>query len=388
MDITFSRRMSGDEGDIFHTLNEQKRELERAGKTLYDLSIGTPDFKPPKYVIDAVAKACEAPENYKYSIHDLPRLQDALIDYYEKRYQVALRREEITSVSGTQEGLAHIFFTICDPGDYVLVPDPGYPIFSDGPWLAGAKTYPYPLTEDNGYLPDFDAIPEEILQKAKAMVVSYPLNPLGVTAPDTFYPALIRFANEHHIVIIHDNAYSDIIFCRNQGRSFLSFEGAKEVGIEFFSLSKSFNLTGARISFALGNEQIIRKFKSLRSRIDYGIFLPVQYGAIAALTGPMEEVRRQCDEYEARSRRLTGGFRSIGWEVPDADGSMFVWAKIPDAYEDSVIFSQALMEKAGVICTPGSSFGSFGKRYVRFALVLPVEQIDAVIEAIGSSHVI
>lgn len=388
MEIRFSDRVLEEEAGIFQILNDRKSELLKEGRKLYDMSIGTPDFAPPSHVVRAVREAASKPENYKYAMKDMVQLQEALISYYRRRYQVDLKQGEMTSVSGTQEGMAHIFFTLCNPGDYVLVPNPGYPIFSDGAKMAGARLYPYPLLEENGYLPKLDEIPKEIRAKAKVMVVSYPLNPIGVTAPDAFYDELIDFAKENQIVIINDNAYSDIVFCDCGGKSFLSHRGAKEVGMEFFSLSKSFNMTGARISFAVGNADIIKAFKSFRSNIDYGLFLPVQYGAIAALNGDPGEVQAQCDEYKERSRALTGGFRKLGWDVTDAEGSMFVWAKIPAHYKDCESFCSDLMEKAGVICTPGSSFGTLGTRYVRFALVLPVPIIEEVVEAVRKSGVV
>ena len=232
--------------------------------------------------MEAMRKACEDPQNYKYALADLPELLEAVQYRYKKRFGVELEKEEITSVYGTQEGMAHIGMVLCDPKDTILVPDPGYPLFEMSGIMAGAKIQTYPIEEKNGYLPQLSEIPEDVLEQAKYMIVSYPLNPVCVCAPDTFYPELIAFAKKHDIVILHDNAYSDIIFSREKGRSFLSFEGAKEVGAEFYSLSKSYNLTGARISFLVGNKEIVRKLKIFRSQIDYGIFLP---GTICCYSG-------------------------------------------------------------------------------------------------------
>lgn len=217
------------------------------------------------------------------------------------------------------------------------------------------------------------------------MIVSYPLNPVCVCAPDEFYEELIAFAKEHQIIILHDNAYSDIIYTRKQGRSFLSFAGAKEVGVEFYSLSKTYNLTGARISFVVGNREIVKKFKTLRSQIDYGIFLPIQYAAIAALTGPDDFVEKQRQDYEARNKALCGGLRKIGWEVPDSQGTMFVWAKIPKGYRSSFDFCMKLMEETGLIVTPGSAFGSEGEGYVRMALVINEQQIEELLKVLDES---
>ena len=284
--------------------------------------------------------------------------------------------------------MAHVAQALCDPGDIILVHNPGYSVFSAGPMFCGADVRTYDLHEENGYLIEFDKIPEEIRKKARFMVVNYPGNPLCEAAPDSFYEELIAFAKDNDIIIIHDNAYSDIIYGGRTGKSFLSFEGAKEVGAEFYSLSKSFDYTGARMSFLVGNAQIIEKFRTIRSQIDYGIFLPVQYGAIAALKEPEDAVLAQCQEYEQRMKTLCSGLRSIGWDCPDSEGTMFVWAPLPKGYTNSEQFVLELMEKTGVICTPGSSFGSLGEGYVRFALVLPSEKLAEAVESIKQSGIV
>ena len=388
MQIRFSRKSRELGAGIFARLDDKKEEMRRQGRTIYNLSVGTPDFQTPQAIMDAVSRAAQDPDNYRYSLRDIPELKSALARYYRRRYQVELADDEMMSIYGSQEGMAHIAWALCDPGDLVLVPNPGYPIFKIGPELCGCRIWEYPLLEENDYLPDLDSIPEDIRSLAKFMVVSYPNNPVCRCAPDSFYTKLIRFAKENSIVIVHDNAYSDIVFSEQKGRSFLSFPGAREVGVEFYSLSKSFDYTGARMSFAVGNRDIIAKFRAIRSQIDYGIFLPVQYGAIAALEEPEDAVLAQCAEYEKRSRTLCEGLRSIGWYVPDCDGTMFVWAPLPEGYKNSETFALTLIDKAGVICTPGVSFGSLGEGYVRFALVLPPEELISAVEAIRESGII
>lgn len=370
---------------IFGTLNEKKEELLKEGRKVYNLSVGTPDFRPAPHVMKAMQEACGKAENYKYSLADLPELLEAVQYRYDKRFGVHIGTDEIMSVYGSQEAMAHIGFVFCDPGDVILVPNPGYPMFEMSGIMAGAQVEYYDIEEKNGYLPDLDSIPEETLKRTKYMIVSYPLNPVCVCAPDEFYERLIAFAKKYGIVILHDNAYSDITFTGKPGRSFLSFEGAKDVGVEFYSLSKSYNLTGARISFVVGNKEIISRFRLLRSQIDYGIFYPVQYAAIAALTGPDDFIEEQRERYEARNRALCGGLRSIGWNVPDSQGTMFVWAKIPEGYESSVDFCMKLMEQTGVIVTPGSAFGSNGEGYVRMALVVDEETIQEIVSVLGRS---
>lgn len=385
--IQFSEMVNGFKTGIFATLNEKKEELIKEGRKVYNLSVGTPDFKPAPHVMKAMQDACKDPENYKYALADLPELLKAVQYRYEKRFGVRVETDEIMSVYGSQECMAHIGMVFCNPGDTILVPNPGYPMFEMSGIMAKANLEYYAIKEENGYLPDLDHIPEETLKRAKYMIVSYPLNPVCVCAPDEFYPKLIDFAKKNEIVILHDNAYSDIIYTRKQGRSFLSFEGAKEVGVEFYSLSKSYNLTGARISFVVGNREIIEKFRTLRSQIDYGIFLPIQYAAIAALTGPDDFIEEQRQQYEARNRALCGGLRKIGWNVPDSQGTMFVWAKIPEGYESSADFCIRLMERTGVIVTPGSAFGSEGEGYVRMALVVDEQMIAEIIQVLDESGI-
>ena len=324
MELQMASRMKDFEEGIFQMLNEKKEELTAKGRTVYNLSVGTPDFEPMPEVMEAVAEACRDPKNYRYSLKDIPQLVEALISRYRRRYGVNLEPEEIMSVYGSQEGITHLGLALCDPGDRVLVPDPGYPIFSIGPSLAQAVPVTYPLTEENGYLPNLDALGEEA-DRARFMIVSYPLNPICKCAPHSFYEKLIPWAKEHNLIIVHDNAYSDIIYDGREGISILSSPGAKDICVEFYSLSKSYNYTGARMGFLVGNRQIVSAFRRLRSQIDYGTFLPVQYGASAALNASDEPVRRQCALYQERRDALCAGLRSIGWNVPDSEGSMFVW---------------------------------------------------------------
>lgn len=388
MRMQFADRMADYKEGIFQVLNEKKNELLGQGRVVYNLSVGTPDFKPSAHIVNALVEAAGKPENFKYSLGDMPELLDAVVERFDRRYGVKdLCHEEITSVYGSQEGIAHIAMSVCNPGDIVLVPNPGYPIFAVGPSLAGARLVTYPLTEDNGFLPKLDEIPEDVCRKTKMMIVSYPLNPVCAVAPRSFYEELVAWAEKNEIIIIHDNAYSDIVFDGNEGISLLSIPGAKEVGAEFYSLSKSFDLTGARIAFLVGNEKLVQNFKTFRSQIDYGIFKPIQYAAIAALTGSDEGVIRQCAEYQKRRDALCGGLRRIGWNVPDSKGSMFAWGPVPNQYRSSSDFVMDLMERTGVIVTPGSSFGSLGDRYVRFALTIPVPEIEKAVEAIRKSGI-
>ena len=383
--MQFLRAGEPAESNIFNRLDERKRALLKSGMDVINLSIGTPDFQPDQHVMQVVSQAALDPAQYKYSLNETRALLDAVENWYQRRYDVTLADDEIMAVCGSQEGIAHVCFPFAGPNDIILVPDPGYPIFSFGPLMTGATVALYPLRPENNWILDFADIPEDIADRAKAMVVSYPNNPTTAVADRAFYERLVLFAREHNIFVIHDNAYSDLMLNGKQGLSFLSIPGAKEVGIEFNSLSKTYNLTGMRVSFALGNREVISRFRAFRSQIDYGMFYPIQAGAVAALTGPQEIVTRNREGYMARRDALCGGLRRIGWDVPDAQGTMFVWAKIPEKYTSSVDFVIELMEKTGVICVPGSAFGAQGEGYVRFALVVPPARMEEAVRRIDES---
>ena len=376
------------ESNIFNQLDEKKRELAARGVDVINLSIGTPDFQPDLHVMQAVSEAALQPDNYKYSINDTGALIGAVQNWYDRRYSVKLDADQIMTVDGSQEGIAHVAFPFIEANDLVLAPDPGYPIFTFGPRMAGAEIGLYPLYEEKGWILDFDDIPDEVADRAKMMVVSYPNNPTTAVADTAFYEKLVAFAKQHDIIILHDNAYSDLVMDGQKGISFLSIPGAMDVGIEFNSLSKTYNLTGMRVSFAVGNRDIIQKFHAFRSQIDYGMWFPAQAGAVAALNGPQDIVEANRIGYQQRRDALCGGLRRIGWHVPDSKGTMFVWAKIPDGFASSADFVLELMDKTGVICVPGESFGEMGQGYVRFALVVPPARMEEAVRRIEESKIL
>ena len=386
--MEFSKRMNLFGDEIFAALNEKKVALEAQGRTIYNLSVGTPDFAPAPHIRQALVDAAKDPENWKYSLRDLPEMLQAVCSYYKRRFGVEITPDQVASCNGSQEGCGHIGMVLCDEGDTVLLPNPCYPVFIAGAKLAGAKPYFYPLVKEHGFLPYVAGIPEDVARKAKYMIVSLPANPVGSVGNPALYEELVAFAKKYDILIIHDNAYSDIIFDGAEGHSFFNTPGAMDVGVEFFSLSKSFDVTGARISFLVGRPDVVAAFRRLRGQIDFGMFLPVQKAAIAALTGPLDMVKDQCAVYQERRDALCGGLRSIGWNVPDSHGSMFVWAPIPERYTSSMDFCMDLVEKSGVLCTPGSSFGPLGEGYVRFALTMPAQRIAEAVKAIQDSGIL
>ena len=387
--MEFSHRLDLFGPEIFAALNDKKVALEAEGRRLFNLSVGTPDFVPADHIKQALIDAARDNENWKYSLRDLPELLDAVCSYYKRRFDVdTITPDKVMSFSGSQDGIGHLGLALCNDGDVVLLPDPCYPVFMTGSKLGGADPWYYKLTKENHFLPDVTAIPEEVARKAKFMLVSLPANPVGSIGTPELYAQLVDFCRKYDILLVHDNAYSDIIFDGAHGGSIFNTPGAEECAVEFFSLSKSFNVTGARISFLVGRPDVIAACKKLRTQIDFGMFLPVQKAAIAALTGPLDSVKRQCGEYQARRDALCGGLRSIGWNVPDSHGSRFVWAPLPTGYTDSMAFCLELIDKAGVICTPGFSFGPSGEGYVRFALTLPVERIREAVASIAASGMI
>ena len=387
--MEFSHRLELFGPEIFAALNDKKVALEAQGRHLYNLSVGTPDFAPAPHIKQALIDAAQDDENWKYSLRDLPEMLQAVCAYYQRRFGVeGLTPDEVMSFSGSQDGIGHLGLALCNDGDVVLLPDPCYPVFMTGTMLGGAKPWYYRLTKENRFLPDVRAIPEEVARQAKLMLVSLPANPVGSVGTPELYAELVDFCRRYDILLVHDNAYSDIIFDGVHGGSIFNTPGAAECAVEFFSLSKSFNVTGARISFLVGRADVIAACKKLRTQIDFGMFIPIQKAAIAALTGPLDSVRAQCAEYQRRRDALCGGLRGIGWDVPDSHGSMFVWAPVPAGYASSMDFCLQLIEKAGVICTPGSSFGPSGEGYVRFALTMPVQRIKQAVAAIAASGMI
>lgn len=378
-----SQRLDRFGAEVFASLNNKLLALKAQGKTIYNVSVGTPDFKPYDHVVEALTQAAQDPEMWKYALRDLPELKQAVCDYYERRFGVSgITPSMVQSCNGTQEGVGHLGLALLDPGDTILVPDPCYPVFEAGAKIADAKLEYYPLVAEHNYLPYVAGIDPEVADRAKYMIVSLPANPVGSVGTLEVYEEIITFAREHDLLIVHDNAYSDIVFDGEPGGSFLQYPGALEVGVEFFSLSKSFNVTGARIGFLVGREDVVSAFAKLRGQIDFGMFFPIQKAAIACLNGPRDEVEAQRLKYQERRDALCDGLEGLGWERPNAHGSMFVWAKLPGGRTDSMAFCEELMEKAGVVVTPGASFGPSGEGHVRMALVLPPDQIALAVEAI------
>lgn len=385
--MKFSKRMDLLAEGVFSRLDEEKQNMLASGKAVYDFTIGSPNIAPSKEVMDALITAAQQPESYMYSLHDTKELKETIQAWYRKRYQVELDTEtEILSLQGSQEGLAHVALALCDEGDIVLIPAPSYPIFANGPKIVGAELYEMPMLKEYDYLIQFDAIPEEIAEKAKMMIISYPNNPTGATAPDSFYEELIQFAKAHDIIVIHDTAYSNLVFDGEEGKSFLYYAGAKDIGIEFNSFSKTYGMAGARIGICVGNAEIVGILRKLKSNIDYGMFLPIQKAAIAALTQDQSIVKETRETYQRRRNRIVAGAAAAGWHIASCKSTMFLWAQIPEGYGSSEEFALNLLKCSGMLVTPGSSFGAYGEGFVRIALVQSDEVIEQALQALKESR--
>ncbi len=385
--MRYAKKMDSFPTSIFTELNQKKiTYYKQTGNQPIDFSVGSPNIPPSPSILEVMQKEVQKPENYKYAITELDNMLTTIQHWYDTRYHVPLDTNQIVCVSGSQEALSTLCLAFCDPGDTVLVPDPCYPVFQDGPHIASAHVEYMPLQEENDYIIQLDAIDPDVAKRAKLMIVSYPNNPTCAIAPDSFYHELIAFAKKYDILVVHDNAYSELVFDGVVGKSFLEYPGAMDVGIEINSLSKTFGIAGARFGVVVGNTQMIQAYRKLKSNMDYGVFLPIQKASIEALTHCTSDIKKTCDAYQERRDVLLSEFANIGWHIQKTPATMFIWARIPDNYDDSNTFTYDLLEKAGVVVTPGLSFGQQGKHYIRIALVQDVEKIKEAAKRIQNAH--
>lgn len=367
-----AKRLEGLGASVFTEMDNLKKELEKEGKDLINLSIGSPDRAPAMEIRQVLSQAVFDETQYGYTLtRGTAEFRKACAAWYLERFGVALNPEtEVLPLMGSQDGLAHIFLAYIDPGDLALIPDPGYPIYTAGLILAGGEKVAIPLLEENGYLPDLQKIDTDIARKAKLMLLNYPNNPTAAVASLSFFEKVVEFAKEYDLLICHDVAYSELAFEGYQPVSFLQARGAKEVGIEFHSVSKTFNLAGARLGFVVGNANVIGNLSQLKSNIDYGVFGPVlKAGAFALSSSAVQDsVEENRNAYQKRRDILIEGCRQAGWNIPIPMGSMFIWAPVPTK-QDSISFARELAREAGVIVVPGLAFGDHGEGYVRIAMV-------------------
>jgi len=386
-----SKRLDMLTSAIFTEMNQRKRKVEETGLKVIDLGIGSPDQPPSPHLIEALVKAVQNPDNYRYPTSEGSyAFRQAVSRWYQFRFGVELNpQDEVLSLMGSQDGLAHMAQGWIDPGDVVLVPDPGYPIYAASVAMAGGEMFSMPLVEENNYLPDLDRIPEDICRRAKMMILNYPNNPLAATADLEFFQRVISFAKRHDILVVHDFAYSELTFEGYVPPSILEVEGAKDIAIEFNSLSKSFNMAGCRIAYVVGRSEFLKPLAIVKSNIDYGVFLAVQEMAIAALETDINRKHPNPNGnlYQERRDLFLDGLAKLGWVIPKPKATMFIWAKIPQGWT-STEFSYTLLEKAGVVVIPGNAFGVEGEGYVRIALVQDQELLQDAVRRIKGSRIL
>lgn len=383
--MRFAARLNILQTSIYSQLAELKRELESSGKDLIDLSIGSPDLSPSYHVRDVISKLSLEDTAYDYTLtRGISEFREACAFWYKKRFDVDLDPEtEVLPLMGSQDGLAHIFWAFIDKGDAALIPDPGYPIYSDGLALAEGEKICLPLKEENRYLPDFTAVDPSSASRAKLMILNYPNNPTAAVAGHEFFREVVDFAYKHDIVVCHDAAYTELAFDGYRPVSFLQAEGAKEIGVEFHSLSKTFNMAGVRLGFAVGNPRVLKALETIKSNIDYGTFRPILKAGIAALRGPQDIISNNQETYKKRRDIWVDGCNDAGWQMAKPKGSMFVWAPVPTD-QDSLTFVKDLAVEAGVILVPGIAFGQYGEGYVRVGLVKDETLIQDAVRRIRS----
>ena len=357
---------------LFVEISKKIAEKKAKGEEVITFAIGDPDIPTPPHIIDKLCQAAKDPANHRYPDNDgLPELRQAIAGWYETRFGVSLDADkEVLPLIGAKEGIAHIAFCFIDPGDTALVPDPGYPVYSISVMLAGGRPYYMPLRANNNYLPDLNAIPDYILRKARLLWINYPNNPTGAVAELDFFNKVVEFARQHDIVVCHDGPYSEVAFDGYQPSSFMQAEGAKEVGVEFHPFSKSYNMTGWRIGMVVGNATMVNALNTLKSNLDSGVPLAIQYAAIEALTSSQECIQEHNAAYQKRRDLVVEMLSSIGLEAEVPKASLYVWAKVPEGY-NSVEFTADLLDQVGVAVTPGIGYGKNGEGYVRLSLTVP-----------------
>jgi len=374
--VRIAKRMDNIPPYIFAAVSKLIASKQAEGMDVINLGIGSPDLTPPQFIIDAMNTAAQEAVSHRYpSYFGLPELREAIADWYAQRFGVDLDpNREVVPLIGSKEGIAHVAQALIDPGDIALVPDPGYPTYSKGTILADGEVYFMPLLDRNSFLPDLDSIPADVRERARCIWINYPNNPTGAVAPLSFFEEVIAFARENDIAVMADNPYSDVTFDGYKAPSFLEVDGAREVGVEFNSLSKLYNMAGWRVGMAVGNERIIEALTRVKSNVDTGIFRPVQIGAIAALKGDQSWLAERNATYQERRDIVLAGLEAAGIDVIPPKATLYIWPKTPAGYT-SEEFSMKLLNEAGVWITPGNAFGPSGEGYLRISLCTSADRL-------------
>lgn len=371
---------------VFATVNDIKMKARREGADIIDLGMGNPDLATPQHIVDKLVEAVQKPQNHRYSVSmGIAKLRSAMADWYGRRFDVDIDPDrEVVATIGAKEGISHLILVTIGPGDVVFSPDPAYPIHPYSAIIAGGDVRGIPVEPGGDFFEGLMAATKQTWPRPKVLILSYPHNPTTEVVELSFFEKIVDYAKEHDIMVIHDFAYADLVFDGYEAPSFLQAKGAKDVGVEFFSLSKSYSMPGWRVGFCVGNEETVGALKRIKSYLDYGIFQPIQIASIIALNGPQDCVREICDTYRDRRDALISGLDRAGWHVPSPKATMFVWAKIPDKFIEmgSVEFSKMLIKDAEVAVSPGLGFGEYGDEYVRFALIENHMRINQAIRGI------
>lgn len=382
MEITVSKKLESLPPYLFAEIDAAKRKARQEGRNIIDLGVGDPDIPTPSFVIEKLYEAAKEPKNHRYALDQgMPEFRIAIAEWYKKRFNVDLNPEkEILPLIGSKEGIAHMPIAFLDKGDFVLVPDPGYPPYKNATILADGKPQAMPLRASHGFLPELDAINPRIADKAKLMFLNYPNNPTSAVADRSFYEKVVQFATLHNIIVCHDAAYSEVYFNGMKPMSFLEVPGARQVGVEFHSLSKTFNMTGWRVGWVCGNEKVISALAKVKSNIDSGIFQAIQVAGIAALRDGASVIEQNNKIYGERCQVFVEGLQSIGWKIDKPRATFYVWLKLPRKVKSSVEFCSILLERANIVATPGVGLGKYGEGYARFALTLDKEKLKEAVE--------
>ena len=384
--MRFSRRLDAVPPYLFAELERKIEEKRRAGIDVISLGIGDPDLPTPAAVVAELQRQSARPETHAYpSNKGLPAFREAVAAFYEERFGVALEPEgEVIPVLGGKEGVAHVALACLDAGDVCLAPEPGYPPYTSGPIFAGADVHYLSLREENGFLPDLDAVPTDVRARANLLYLNYPNNPTGAVATDDFFTRVVAFARENDLVVVHDNAYSEIVLEGQRPDSFLAVPRAKDVGVEIFSLSKGWNMTGWRVGALVGNAEVVERYRRLKTHVDSGMFDAIQLAGVAALTNARDFPSEMSEVYRRRRDVVVQAMAAIGLPARPPVATPYVWARVPDG-QTSEAFTELLLEEAAVVVSPGPSFGPSGEGYVRISLTVPDERLEEAARRIASS---
>jgi aspartate/methionine/tyrosine aminotransferase len=384
--MQFATRLAPLESNVFADMDRIKAQAIAAGLQTIDLSLGSSDLPTEPHILQAIAASLDDPSTHQYLLfHGTLPFREAAAKWYADKYGIAVDpHTEVMPLVGSQEGTAHLPLAILNPGDFALLMDPGYPSHMGGVYLASGQIYPMELREENGFLPKFDDIPDAVLAQSRMMVLSYPHNPTSAVAPLSFFEEAVAFCQEHNIVLVHDFPYADLVFDDVAPPSILQADRDKTCSIEFFTLSKSYNMGGFRIGYAIGNAELIRALRHVKAAVDFNQYRGILNGAIAAFTGPQDSVKATVETYRRRRDAFVGALNRIGWHVPLPTATMYIWAKLPAPWQnDSLGFCTKLVEQMGVAASPGAGFGKAGEGYVRFALVHEPEILEAAVTKIA-----